>query len=962
MAESRGILWGDGAPALLQREVQLTHIERWLGEACDGVGRVVLVGASAGLGKSALLREAAVRARRIGVRVLVSRGSELERDMSFGVARQLFEGELASLADSERVAVLAGAAGLASSAVGAVGAVGEQSGADRMGVIHGLYWLGVNLADRAPLLLVLDDAHWADAQSLRWLVYLAARIAAAPLLVIAAARPVEPGSESSLVARLAAEEAVTLISLEALDEAAVGELVQAQFGCSPDEEFVRACWTATGGNPFFVRELLRAAAQDGVRPVAAQAALAPQLSTREVARSVLVRLARLGERARRLAEAVAVLTLDAEVRHAAAVCDISLDDALAVADVLADAEILRDSRPLEFIHPIVRAAVYEQLTAGERGRAHRRAAQMLAQEGSPPEQVASHALASEPAADPIVVSWLREAARAALGSGAPDAAARYLRRALDEPPEPDMRGLVQFELGQALAGIDVAGAAASFQNAAISGERSMRLLAQRWRGQTLGFGGRPGEAVAALEQAIELAGGDLELVLLLEATCDFYALGWTGDPAWADRSARLRERAADLEGVTPGERRVLATASIDIARTAAAPAARALEFAGRVRRGLAAWLDADDGVETAAAIGNSGILCDDPAGLARHERAIAEAGRRGRVINVGAGRVQTAQIRLRLGALPEAEADARTSWELLQGERNGAAAFYWWSAAMLIEVLTARGGLDEADTFADSIALSTTRWTDSCVLPWPPLVPVALGQLALAQGRTQEGIELLISSGTWLEHRGWANPSLNPWRACAAPALAMTGRVDEAREVIKPAVLHARSFAAPWALGMALRAAGTVEQGDRGLALLREAAGVLEPAGCRVQHAHALLELGATLRRANHRTQAREHLRAALDLAHRCGATPLAARAREELAATGARPRRVMLTGLESLTASERRIAELAADGQSNPEIAQALFVTRKTVEAHLSHAYTKLDINSREQLPTALAARQPHT
>ena len=959
MAESRGQVWGHGAPPLLQREIPMRQIERSAAAVHHGAGGVVLVLANAGLGKTALLREAAARGRAIGLRVLVARGSELERDMSFGVARQWFEDELASLGKLERTAALTGAAGLA---ISAVGPVGEHSGADRTGVIHGLYWLAMNLADRDPMLLVLDDAHWADTQSLRWLVYLAARIAAAPLLVLAAARPSEPGSEGSLVAMLAAEDTVTPISLAPLDDAAVSELVRGQFGELPDAEFVQACQSATGGNPFFVRELLRAAAHDGVRPVAAQASLAPQLSTRQVERSILVRLARLGEPARRLAEAVSVLASDAEVRHAATLCDISLDEALVIADVLTAAEILRASRPLEFIHPIVRTAVYGQLPAGERSRAHRRAAQTLAQEGAPPEQVALHALVCEPGADPQLVSWLREAASAALASGAPDAAARYLRRALDEPPEPDVRGRVQFELGQALAGVDVAAAAASFTNAATSGEPSLRLLAHRWCAQTLGFGGRPGEAVAEMERAVKLAGSDPELGLLLGGTCDFYALGWTGDPEWAERSARLRNRAIDLEGVTPGERRVLATASLDIARTGAAPAARALEFAGRVRSGLAAWLDADDGVETAAAIGNSGILCDDPEGLARHDRAIAEAARRGRITNVGAGRIQTAHIRLRLGALMEAEADARTSWELLRGERGGAAAFYWWSASILIEVLTLRGALDEADTLADSIGLSTTDWVQSCVLPWPPLAPIVLGQLALAQGRAQEGIDLLVNSGSWLEERGWANPSLNPWRAFVAPALAMAGRRDEALELIEPAVEQAQSFGAPWALGMALRAAGTVEQGDRGIALLQAATRVLEPAGCRVEHAHALLELGAILRRTKHRAEARAHLRVALDLAHRCGATPLATRAREEVAATGARPRRETLTGVESLTASERRIAELAASGQSNPQIAQALFVTRKTIEAHLGHVYAKLQISSRDQLPTALAATATQT
>jgi DNA-binding CsgD family transcriptional regulator len=152
-----------------------------------------------------------------------------------------------------------------------------------------------------------------------------------------------------------------------------------------------------------------------------------------------------------------------------------------------------------------------------------------------------------------------------------------------------------------------------------------------------------------------------------------------------------------------------------------------------------------------------------------------------------------------------------------------------------------------------------------------------------------------------------------------------------------------------------LRCAGAIEQGETGIALLREAVEVLEPSPCRLEHAHALLELGAALRRSNQRADARGYLRPALEMAHQCGATPLAQRAQRELAATGARPRRVALSGIDALTASERRVAELAAGGLSNPEIAQQLFVTRKTIETHLAHAYQKLSISSRRQLPDAL-------
>jgi DNA-binding NarL/FixJ family response regulator len=151
---------------------------------------------------------------------------------------------------------------------------------------------------------------------------------------------------------------------------------------------------------------------------------------------------------------------------------------------------------------------------------------------------------------------------------------------------------------------------------------------------------------------------------------------------------------------------------------------------------------------------------------------------------------------------------------------------------------------------------------------------------------------------------------------------------------------------------MALRAAGMVEQD---VDLLGEAVAVLEVSSCRMEYAHALIELGAALRRRNSRAAAREYLRHALDVATRAGAVLLAARAREELAASGARARRELLSGVESLTASERRVANLAAAGHSNPQIAQALFVTRKTVEAHLRSVYLKLNVAGRGELATAL-------
>jgi DNA-binding CsgD family transcriptional regulator len=182
------------------------------------------------------------------------------------------------------------------------------------------------------------------------------------------------------------------------------------------------------------------------------------------------------------------------------------------------------------------------------------------------------------------------------------------------------------------------------------------------------------------------------------------------------------------------------------------------------------------------------------------------------------------------------------------------------------------------------------------------------------------------------------------------------GQVAEAQLLAREELELARACGASRVLGVALRAAGNAEGGEAGIALLREGAEVLEHADSTVAHAKALADLGAALRRDNRRAEAREPLRRALALARDAGAERVAAQAETELRATGARPRHTVVTGVAALTASERRVAEQAARGLTNREIAQALFVTARTVEGHLTNVFRKLDVGSREELAGALA------
>ena len=228
-------------------------------------------------------------------------------------------------------------------------------------------------------------------------------------------------------------------------------------------------------------------------------------------------------------------------------------------------------------------------------------------------------------------------------------------------------------------------------------------------------------------------------------------------------------------------------------------------------------------------------------------------------------------------------------------------------------------------------------------------------RVQLARGDAPGALTTFLECGEGCDRAKIMNPGVLAWRSGAAIAANRSGEVDQARELAEAELRLAHAAGTPRAIGVAKRTAGLVSGGDDAIEQIRGALTVLEGSPARLEHAATLVELGAALRRAGHRKDSREPLKEGLDLATRCGAVAIAERAQTELAAAGARPRRVELTGVESLTPSERRISTMASEGLSNPEIAQALFLTRRTVEMHLTNAYRKLDISSRADLPSAL-------
>jgi DNA-binding CsgD family transcriptional regulator len=936
----------------------LATISQRLDDATAGGGSLLLLEGPAGIGKTSLMQAAGRCGRELGFTTLSARGSELERDFAYGVVRQLFETRLAAMSALERVELLAGAAGRAAPMFGIAATSDDAADAlpdSSFAILHGLYWLCANLSQSSPLLLCIDDAHWADHASLRFLNYLARRLEGLPIAVIAAARPVRSAEGSPLLAALAAEPAAEVVALEPLSEPAVAELLRLGLRAGIDPTFASVCHELTGGVPFLVHELVRAIAEERIEPTAGAASDVARLAPQAVAQSVMLRLGRLSLAVRQLARATAVLG-EADVRLAAALAEMDPVAAAMAADELADAGILEEGRPLRFIHPIIRAAVEADLPPGQRAALHAAAARRLAHERGSADRIAAHLLATDPAGDPWVVELLRAAAQTAVANGAPESAVAHLRRAVAEPPSDALRPRLLLELGfaESYAGFPVA---AAHLNEALetAADPTAQISITFALGRMLQLDGRNREALDVFDRTRSRVGGvDRRAALMLDAA----ALGAaqfdadTADLA-AGRIASLRrvaEEQADIPASVFGPIAVAAVMANEPAETVARLAFRALEGAPKL---LPEPVDrppffyhACNALALAERYGDA---------LSRYDEAIADARRLGSIPHVLGLSCYRALIHLHLGNLADAEADARVALETSPRPPGIHAAV---ALAVLIETLAERAQLDAAEEANERYRLAE-QFPTTLQSAW---LLAARGRLRLAELRPAMALDDLFAAGQLLGRLRSVSPAIPPWRSDAALAQLALDATAEARALATEELTLAEAFGAPRSLGVALRAAGLTEKGTRGIERLRQSVAVLEGSAARLEHARAMADLGAALRRAGHRAESRDILRAALDLAHRCGALTLTERARTELIAAGGRPRRLELSGLDALTPSERRIAQLAADGLANHDIAQHLFITTRTVEGHLTHAYRKLDVTSREQLPAALATREIKT
>ncbi len=909
---------------------------------------MVVIEGPPGVGKSTLIAHVLAQAEQANMVTLSAAATALDRPVAFGLARQLFGPVLATVGTRRRAALLDGAARPARRLFARPDAVATGPPGSE-GVIEGLYWLTENLSagvhdggDGRPLVFAFDDAHWSDEGSLRFLGRLVSHLRSLSALLVVASRPNDPGA-ASLLDDLVAHPLAEVLRPAALSDQGSERLVRVAF---PDAEppFAQACSRASGGNPFFLTALLDDLAGEGVPATAETAAGIDRLVPSAAARSILIRLARLPVPAVALARSLAVLGDRSPLHRVATLADLDRDTSEDAADALAGAHLINAADPLTFTHPLIGAAIAADVPSFARGRAHRAAAELLAGSDAPDARVAAHLLACRPQGDPWVVSTLRSAAVTATAAGEHRAASQFLARALQEPPADSELAPLRVAAALAAAANAEAGSYEALAGAlTLIDEPDRRAEASLALSRLLILRGAFAHAATAAEEGLGQAIADgptaqaLLAALLIAASRDA--------PRRADALARFEPLVAAAQAGRLPDDPILSARLASRMATAGHDPHRVRALATTALRDHPLVDPHDHGM--AFAFVAAGIYWIDDYVWCKEvaDAALEAARRRGTPVGIMAASHWQAAACRQLGHLDEAVVAAERS---LAVARNGWAALAGWTATILAVTHVERGDLPAARH-----ALEATDEIDPASLDWA----FVLGARATLDLAEDDPAGALANSHAAGAHLAAAyridNPAVLPWRSLAALAAHRLNRPDEATELALQELRLTRRLNLPRPLGNALRVSGMVACGPEAVPMLEEAVVVLRASQAVVAHAHALVALGASLRRGGQPSAAREPLAQALRLAESCKARPLLDHAEAELHAAGGRRHRSIGTATPqaALTPTQHRVAKLAAEGLSNPQIAQRLYVTTKTVEWHLGHIYRQLGITRRDQI-----------
>ncbi|ADB29494.1 transcriptional regulator, LuxR family [Kribbella flavida DSM 17836] len=944
----------------LERPGELSRIAAALDAAGQGNGRVVVIEGEAGIGKTRLVGEARALAKQRGFVRMQAIGDELESALAWGVVRQMVERSIARYAGEVRAAILAGPAGRALDALDK--ATPNAGDAEVARTMHALWWVAVDLASPRPLLISVDDAQWSDLPSLRFLSYLSKRVADLPIALVVATRP--PSDRLGPLAELTVSRHVERLLPRPLSREAIGTLTAEHLasaphpavgtGEAPAEKVVDAVLEASGGNPFLAESLLDElsvlhrsvtdpATADAVRGLASSA----------VSRTTL---ARLSPDALALASAVAILGARADLWAAGSIAGLADAPLSAAIDGLVAANVVTtSSAQVSFLHPVIRESVRSMLGPIEKAALHARAAETLSAAGAPAARVAAHLIHTPADSSAQTVEVLCEAAASSAAAGDTATAISYLTRALEGAPG---NSSLQGQLGLTLLrGGDAPQARHHLLAAAAASAVPERAA-----------------LLAAAATATSLIDGPLAAANELVHTL----ADWPGPPFAPDRltlEARLgilrsylpteRKKAsehlrrfADLPGETPDERTLLALLA-QRGRYEVSPAADVRRTAERALRHGALFKDSAGHSDTLVGwlLAMMSLVAADGVTLAREEIAGARdwVRRHGSPIEFAMVANVADFVAWRCGDLPAVEADADGVLAAVEPEdltpqvvalRATAVHFGGYAALERGDVAAAQALLADFETQCqDAPRVIAMMWLHEL-----------RARIALEQDHPAAALEHAYRLRDEMA-AAELDPLAVPWRTPAAWALLRLGSEEEARQLAADQLELARRWGAASDLGTALRLTAKVDvgQGARRVATLAEAVAVLEKSPAQLELAKALVELGEALRVVGRRTEAREALARGGELAAVCGSAVIRQRAAEALQALGDRPRTLISTGQDSLTASERRVAGLAVSGRTNRDIAHELFVSPKTVENHLGRIYVKLGITGRRELARAL-------
>ncbi|MFJ5991176.1 AAA family ATPase [Lentzea sp. NPDC092896] len=915
----------------LERDSEIAHIREALDAATRGEGRVVVIEGRAGIGKTRLVHECRELAKERGFGRLQAVGDGLESAMAWGVVRQMVERSVSRYSGALREKILAGPSGAALKALD--DAALDPSQAELARTLHSLWWVAVDLSSTRPLLITVDDAHWADHSSLQFLVYLSRRIADLPIALVVATRP--PMDNFGPLAQL------SVSADRLLPRPLTTDALSALVGGHP--EVITALHEASGGNPFLSGVLVDELAALGL-PLD-DAATAEKVGTLGPSTVFRATLGRLPAQAVALAGAVAVLGTHADPWQAAELAEVG--DLPAAVEALTAANVLITGEHLEFVHPVVREAVLTGLGPIARASLHARAAKSLQESHAPADRVAAHLVHAPKGTLPNAAEVLRKAAATLLSAGDPRTAAGHLARAVDE--KPGDAGL-RAELGRALLRVGDAVNAHRHLKAAAQGLPDAELVAAA-ASATAALEG-PAAAIAELTEAIA-ARPDGESRLHLEARLAVFRSFLPDQRQVA--SAHLSGYAG-LPGGTPDERTLLGLLA-QMGRYEVWPHD---EVATTATRALAngAYLDDATGSTDAMVawlVALLALMAADGVDTARHEIERARLKVRAHGSPIEFAMVANASLFLnwRCGNMQVVEAEAEGALAAVAHEDPVSEVISLRATSTHFAVYAAleRGDVAAANAF---ITAFDSKHADArLTMPMIWLHEVR-ALIALAEGDARRAMSQAYRQRDAM-HEVHVDPPTIPWRAVATRAALLLNQHELALELATEQLDVARKWGAATEVGAALRLLSNADA-DARLELLTESVTVLEASPSRLELARSLVDLGEALRVDRRRTDAREPLHRAIELAGTCGSATLQTRAVEALEALGDRPRRQITLGAEALTASERRVADLAAAGRANREIAQELFVTPKTVENHLGRIYTKLGIAGRRDLARVLA------